>query len=70
LEWGAFEWIRKNSGNEYKIIENWRLTDPQYEHFLLVGNQVKHRTSFLVINIIPFKTEMVLTSSIKQIALL
>lgn len=70
LEWGAFEWIRKNPGNEYQIIENWKLTDPQYEHFLLVGNQAQHRNSFLVINVIPFKTKIASTSSIKQMALL
>lgn len=70
LEWGAFEWVRKNSGNEYQIIENWRLDDSNYEHFLLVGNQAQHRTSFLVINLIPLKTEMALSPSIKQIALL
>lgn len=69
LEWGAFEWMRKNKGDEYKIIDNWKLSDPKYEHFLLVGNQVQHRTSFLVINVIPFKTEIALNSSIKQINL-
>lgn len=66
LEWGAYEWIRKNSGDEYQIIENWRLTDPDYEHFLVVGNQASHRNSFLVINVVPFKTEKALSPSIRQ----
>lgn len=70
LEWGAYEWLRKTSGDEYQIIENWRLTDPQYEHFLLVGNQAQHRNSFLVINVLWFKRQQAESPSLKQQSLL
>lgn len=46
-----------------------RLADAQYEHFLLVGNQAQHRTSFMVINLIPFKTERMELPSLRQIGL-
>lgn len=58
LEWGAFEWMRQNPGREHQLIDNWRLRDANYHHYLLVGNQASHRNSFVVINLINVKREM------------
>lgn len=55
LEWGAFEWMRKNPGNVEQYWENARLFSTEHDLFILVGNQANQRTSFLVINIIPVK---------------
>lgn len=53
VEWGAFEWIRKNSNpsEAIKLFDNWRLGDPNYEISLLLGNQCCHRNSFIVISV-------------------
>lgn len=66
LEWGAFEWMRKNPGQLQQLIDNWRLHDSQYEHYLLVGNQAQHRTGFLVINMLWFKRESCNSPALKQ----
>lgn len=68
LEWGAFEWMRKNPKVEdiVRLRNNWMLGDSEYEHYLIVGNQLQHRTSFIVINLIHIKTGVVQTPSIKQ----
>lgn len=57
LEWGAFEWMRKNPGEELKLLDNWKLLDSGYDHYLLVGNQRDRRNSFMVINMLWFKRE-------------
>jgi len=52
IEWGFFEWFRKNSENPDQVWDNARIVDPNYAKFLFVGNQWLHRTSFLVIEIL------------------
>lgn len=59
LEWGAFECIRKNGHqNQESLWKNWRIGDANYSHYFLIGNQVAHRATFLVINIIPIETRI------------
>lgn len=55
IEIGCYEWFRKNPGKEQQVFENLRLGDPNYEKFLLVGNQANHRTSYIVIGVIRWK---------------
>lgn len=55
IEIGCYEWFRKNPGCEAQVFENLRLADPDYEKYLLVGNQANHRTSYLVIGVIRWK---------------
>lgn len=66
LEWGAFEWMRTHPNNPQQLIENWRLHDEMYEHYLVVGNQAQHRNSFLVINVLWFKREQAKLPSLRQ----
>lgn len=66
LEWGAFEWMRKNESKAHMIIDNWKFRNHEYEHYLIIGNQLRHRTSFLVINVVPIKKEGAISNSIKQ----
>lgn len=53
VEWGAFEWIRKNPNPEtaMRLFDNWRLGNPDYDISLLLGNQACHRNSFIVISV-------------------
>jgi len=55
LDRGAYEWIRKNPDRPEQIWKNFRLNDPNYEHYFLVGNQARHLTSFMIISILWFK---------------
>jgi len=55
IEIGCYEWFRKNPGKEAQVFENLRMNDPEYEKYLLVGNQANHRTSYLVIGVIRWK---------------
>lgn len=55
VEWGVFEWMRKNPTQAEKVWENMRLLDPAYDKSLLVGNMAVHRTSFMVVSVFRFK---------------
>ncbi len=58
LEWGAYEWFRKNFNNRDKweqVWENMHLFDDQYDKWFFVGNQAKYRKSFLIISVLRFK---------------
>jgi hypothetical protein len=55
LEWGFYEWMRKNPDNIEQIWENARFFDDDYDVYFFVGNQQNQRTSYIVINSIPLK---------------
>ncbi len=55
IEWGCYEWFRKEPGREAQVFDNLRLGDPAWEHFLFVGNQANHRKSFLAIGVLRWK---------------
>ncbi|MGD1098728.1 MAG: hypothetical protein ABR888_00035 [Thermoplasmata archaeon] len=57
IEWGCYEWFRKNPGLEAQVFENLRLEDPAYEKHLFVGNQANHRVSYLVITVLRWKRD-------------
>ena len=55
LEWGAYEFIRKNPEKYENIWENFGINNELYKKRLLVGNQALHRNSFMVISIFRHK---------------
>lgn len=55
LDRGAYEWVRKNPANPEQIWKNYRINDPDYEHYFLVGNQARQLTSFMIVGILWFK---------------
>lgn len=55
LEWGAYEYIRKNPEKYDSIWENFGINKEEYKKRLLVGNQALHRNSFMVISIFRHK---------------
>ena len=58
VDWGGFEWIRKSPGAAINLRDNWKITNPEYDVYLLVGNLFQHRTSFIVISVIPVKKQL------------
>lgn len=56
LEWGAYEYMRKNRDNLEGCIDALHILDPSYEKYFLVGNLAKHRNSFVVVSVFRFKT--------------
>ena len=52
LEWGVYEWMRKNPGNEEQVWENLFSKEKQQEILFLVGNQARRPHSFMVISIL------------------
>lgn len=55
LEWGVYEWIRKNPGKAEQVWENLHLDDPGWDKWFLVGNQARYRNAFMIISVIRFK---------------
>ena len=52
LEWGFYEWIRKNPTNPEQVWENSGFYNDKYDVFFLVGNQLAHRNNFMVISVL------------------
>jgi len=55
LEWGVYEWMRKNPGKEDQVWENLFAHESTQEILLVVGNLARHPLSFMVINILRIK---------------
>jgi hypothetical protein len=55
IEWGCYEWFRKNPGREEFVFDNLQLSNPEYEKYLFIGNQSAHRMSYLVITVLRWK---------------
>lgn len=52
LEWGFYEWVRKHPDNKEQVWLNAQFDSEKHELFFFVGNQYRHRTSFLVISVL------------------
>ncbi|MEM0134931.1 MAG: hypothetical protein QXU18_06855 [Thermoplasmatales archaeon] len=57
LEWGAYEYIRKNPEKYEDIWSNFGINNKLYKKRLLIGNQALHRNSFMVISIFRHKMD-------------
>lgn len=55
LEWGFYEWMRKNPDNIEQVWENVRINSDDREKYFFVGNQRNQRTSFMIISLLTFK---------------
>ena len=52
LEWGCYQYIKKNPDRPGDIWQNLHITDPQYNVYFVVGNQENQRTSYMVIGVV------------------
>ena len=55
LEWGVYESIRKYPNNMEQMWQNLHLGESGYYNGFLVGNQARHRTSFMIISVFRYK---------------
>lgn len=51
LEWGFYQWQRKNPQDKDQVWENARFNSPAHDIYFLVGNQRDRRRSFMVISV-------------------
>jgi hypothetical protein len=52
LEWGFYEWFRKEPDKKEQVWENAGFNKPNTDIHFLVGNQAAYRTSFMVISVL------------------
>ena len=52
LEWGFYEWIRKYPDLREQVWENAKFNSNDHDLYFFVGNQLRYRTSFLVISVL------------------
>lgn len=52
LEWGFYEWLRKNPDNIDQVWKAALLDSANHTIYFLVGNQFRHRKSFIVISVL------------------
>ncbi len=51
LEWGVYEWMRKNPDNMDQVWKNLHLDESGYDITFLVGNLFRYKNSFVIISI-------------------
>ena len=52
LEWGFYEWMRKNPEKHEQVWENAQISSPKHDCVFFVGNMRDRRTAFLIISIL------------------
>jgi hypothetical protein len=57
LEWGVYEFLRKNPNRENEAIDNLHLLDNDWEKYFLIGNGYRTPRSFMIISILRYKKE-------------
>ncbi|MGB1285622.1 MAG: hypothetical protein ACPG7F_03725 [Aggregatilineales bacterium] len=55
LEWGWFEFMRKNPGKREQLWANARFDSEKHDIFLFTGNQFRYPNSYLIISVIPIQ---------------
>lgn len=55
LEWGIYEWMRDHPDRIEDVWKNMHFGEPDYDTYLLVGNQARRLNSFMVISVFRFK---------------
>lgn len=56
---GCYQWMKKNPQDAQQIWANMGIGSSEWTHYFLVGNQANQRTSYMVINILRQKIEMI-----------
>ena len=60
VEWGCYEWMRKNPNSEehcQKVFDNLRLTDKEWSKYFLVGNIHKSPKTYVIVGVLRFKNK-------------
>jgi len=52
LEWGFYEWFRKNPGKEKQVWENAQIFSESHEIYFFVGSIFRHWSSFSIISVL------------------
>jgi len=52
IEWGFYEWIRKNPDKADQVWENALIHSPKHEVFFFLGNLFRYRNVFLIISLL------------------
>ncbi|MHA1950841.1 MAG: hypothetical protein ACW99G_12580 [Candidatus Thorarchaeota archaeon] len=58
LEWGFYQWMKKNPEKKDQVWDNTRIHSPDYDVYFFVGNQANRRTSFMIISVLRFKRDL------------
>lgn len=58
VEWGCYEFMRKNPKKEENLKDNLRLFDEEWDKYILVGNIHKSIKTYIIIDIIRFKKKI------------
>ena len=54
IDWGFYEWMRKNPDNKEQVWENAKIINSNSDIYFLIGNQMLHRVSFMIISVFSF----------------
>jgi hypothetical protein len=51
IDWGFYEWMRKYPDKKDQVWENAQIGNPNSDIYFLVGNQMLHRRSYMIISV-------------------
>ncbi|MDD5148374.1 MAG: hypothetical protein PHH08_02820 [Candidatus ainarchaeum sp.] len=60
VEWGCYEWMRKNPNSEEhceKVFENLQLTNKDWKKYFLVGNIHKSPKTYIIVGVLRYKNK-------------
>ena len=52
LEWGFYEWIRKNPDKKDQVWDNVRISSKAHKIYFFVGNVFRYQSSFMIISVL------------------
>ena len=52
IDWGFYEWLRKYPDKKEQVWKNARIGNLESDIYFLVGNQMLHRRSFMIISVL------------------
>ncbi len=58
VEWGCYEWMRKNPNNEEhckKVFDNFQLSNNEWKKYFLVGNIHKNPKTYIIVGVLRYK---------------
>ena len=58
VEWGCYQWMRKNPNNEEyckKVFDNLGINKEGWSTYLLIGNTRTYPKSYIIVKVIRFK---------------
>lgn len=66
LEWGAYMGLRNGANTPEELESNYQMDNPEYDHWIFVGNMNQYKSTFIAISILWIKFDVPVNSTLKS----